>query len=90
MTRRARTRQLIELGALVQKARLDIITADDRALLFGALLDLAERLGAPDHVELAAQLRWHGSRAIAGDAAAAAAARGTSRLDREKGGTDDG
>ena len=42
--RRARTRQLIELGGLVQKAGLVELVDDDRATLFGALLELAARL----------------------------------------------
>ncbi len=44
--RRARTRQLIELGGLVQKAGLVELTNDDRATLLGALLELADRLQA--------------------------------------------
>jgi len=42
--RRARTRQLIELGGLVQKAGLVELLDDDRATLLGALLDIASRL----------------------------------------------
>ncbi len=42
--RRARTRQLIELGGLVQKAGLVELLDDDRATLLGALLDIAGRL----------------------------------------------
>ena len=41
MQRRERTRHLIELGGLVQKAGLVELTDDDRATLYGALLDLA-------------------------------------------------
>ena len=44
--RRARTRQLIELGGLVQKAGLVELTGDDRATLLGAFLELADRLQA--------------------------------------------
>jgi hypothetical protein len=40
MQRRERTRHLIELGGLVQKAGLVDLTDDDRATLYGALLDL--------------------------------------------------
>lgn len=43
MQRRERTRHLIELGGLVQKAGLVELTDDDRATLYGALLDLAGR-----------------------------------------------
>jgi len=42
--RRARTRQLIELGGLVQKAGLVELLDDDRAALLGALLGLANQL----------------------------------------------
>lgn len=42
MERRERTRHLIELGGLVQKAGLVELTDDDRATIYGALLDLAE------------------------------------------------
>ncbi len=41
--RRARTRQLIELGGLVQKAGLVDLTDDDRAALLGAFLGVAAR-----------------------------------------------
>jgi len=44
MDRRTRTRQLIELGGLMKKARLVEITGDDRTLIFGALLWMADRL----------------------------------------------
>ena len=44
--RRARTRQLIELGGLVQKAGLVDLLEDDRATLFGILLEAAEQLRA--------------------------------------------
>jgi hypothetical protein len=41
--RRERTRHLIELGGLVQKAGLVDLADDDRATLYGAMLDLAAR-----------------------------------------------
>ena len=43
MERRERTRHLIELGGLVQKAGLVDLTDDDRATLYGAMLELAGR-----------------------------------------------
>jgi Conjugal transfer protein TraD len=47
--RRERTRHLIELGGLVQKAGLVELLRDDRATLLGALLHLADQLhGAED------------------------------------------
>jgi hypothetical protein len=42
--RRDRTRHLIELGGLVQKAGLVELVDDDRATLLGAFLELADRL----------------------------------------------
>jgi len=42
--RRARTRHLIELGGLVQKAGLVELVDDNRATLLGAFLELAARL----------------------------------------------
>jgi len=46
--RRARTRQLIELGGLVQKAGLVELVDDDRATLLGAFMELADRLRGSD------------------------------------------
>lgn len=43
MQRRTRTRHLIELGGLVQKAGLVDLTDDDRATLYGAMLELAAK-----------------------------------------------
>lgn len=67
--RRERTRHLIELGGLVQKAGLVELTDDDRATLLGAFLDLADRLrgsddagGDPRH--LAARWRRRGLHAF--------------------------
>ena len=77
--RRARTRQLIELGGLVQKAGLVELTGDDRATLLGAFLELADRLqGQVDGhqeatpAELMARWRRWGLRAFEADKAAAA------------------
>jgi hypothetical protein len=42
--RRERTRHLIELGGLVQKSGLVALLKDDRATLFGALLDMVGKL----------------------------------------------
>lgn len=40
MQRRERTRHLIELGGLVQKSGLVDLADDDRATIYGALLEL--------------------------------------------------
>jgi len=42
--RRKRTRHLIELGGLVVKADIVDLTGDDRAMIFGALLWIADKL----------------------------------------------
>jgi hypothetical protein len=42
--RRKRTRHLIELGGLVVKAGLVDLTGDDRTMIFGALLWMADKL----------------------------------------------
>lgn len=75
--RRERTRYLIELGGLVQKAGLVELMDDDRATLLGAFLELEDRLqrdGYPDgnKADLLARWRRRGLRAFdAGKAAAA-------------------
>jgi Conjugal transfer protein TraD len=42
--RRKRTRHLIELGGLVVKAGIVNLTGDDRALIYGALIWMADKL----------------------------------------------
>lgn len=56
--RRKRTRHLIELGGLVVKAGIVDLTGDDRAIIFGALLWMADKLNSEDG-ERARQL-WVG------------------------------
>lgn len=70
MARRERTRHLIELGGLVQKAGLVTITDDDRAMLYGAFLDLAARMQGEEgaHTKLLFQRR--GARAFTTEAEA--------------------
>ena len=78
--RRARTRQLIELGGLVHKAGLVELLDDDRATLLGALLDIAGRLQpqkdgrqegqAETPADLKARWRRRGLRAFDADNAA--------------------
>ena len=53
--RRKRTRHLIELGGLVVKARIVELTGDDRAIIFGALLWMADKLQS-DHSGQAREL----------------------------------
>jgi hypothetical protein len=42
--RRKRTRHLIELGGLVVKAGIIELTNDDRAIIYGAMLWMADKL----------------------------------------------
>ena len=42
--RRKRTRHLIELGGLVVKAGIVDLTGDDRTMIFGALIWMADKL----------------------------------------------
>lgn len=46
--RRKRTRHLIELGGLVVKAGIMELTGDDRAMIYGAMLWMAEKLKSED------------------------------------------
>jgi hypothetical protein len=75
--RRERTRRLIELGGLVQKAGLVEMTGHDRAALLGAFLDLAERLAGQDGPNVLALWRRRGRRALEANAAATAPSPGT-------------
>jgi len=82
--RRARTRHLIELGGLIQKAGLVELVDDDRATLLGALLELAARLReqedehkGEDARDLLTRWRRRGLRAFDADKEAAAAVVGT-------------
>lgn len=75
VARRARTRELIEFGGLVVKARLHELADDNRAMLLGAFLEIADRLrghGADDVLpeHLKAQWRRRGLRTFDADAAA--------------------
>ena len=76
--RRARTRHLIELGGLVQKAGLVELVDDDRATLLGAFLEIAARLGGQEEgdehqgasqTDLMARWRRRGLRAFDADKA---------------------
>lgn len=62
MKRRERTRQLIGLGGLVVKAGLVKLTEDDRATIFGALLEAAGRLRTEDREGLLLSWQRRGKR----------------------------
>jgi hypothetical protein len=64
MQRRERTRHLIELGGLVQKAGLVELTDDDRAVILGAFLELADTLSGEERDTAKALWRRRGKRAF--------------------------
>lgn len=64
MKRRERTRQLIELGGLVVKAGLVELTDDDRAVIFGLLVEGAATLRGADREQSLTLWRRRGKRAF--------------------------
>ena len=62
--RRERTRHLIELGALVQKSGLVELSSDDRALLYGAFLELTDILKGETREQTIAIWRRRGRRGL--------------------------
>ena len=46
--RRKRTRHLIELGGLIVKAGIVDLTNDDRAMIYGAMIWIADKLKSED------------------------------------------
>lgn len=65
MKRRERTRQLIELGGLIAKSGLIDITDDDRAVMFGILIDAAATLRGDTREQVMLLWRRRGQRAFA-------------------------
>lgn len=65
MKRRERTRQLIELGGLVAKSGLIELIDDDRAVIFGILVNAAAALRGEDRERTMTLLRRRGQRAFA-------------------------
>jgi Conjugal transfer protein TraD len=63
--RRERTRQLIELGGLITKAGLVELTDDDRAVLFGLMVEAAVTLRGDDRERALTLWRRRGRRAFA-------------------------
>ena len=83
MERRERTRHLIELGGLVQKSGLVELAGDDRATLYGAMLDLAARAGDDDGANALALWKRRGKRAFDAEAEAAEIAASANATSRE-------
>ena len=65
--RRERTRQLIELGGLVVKAGLVDLADDDRAMLYGAFLWMADKLRSEDGAHASTLWQRRGRRAFEDD-----------------------
>lgn len=66
--RRERARHLIGLGGLVVKAGLVELADDDRAILYGAFLSMADTLRSDGAADTAALWRRRGKRAFAAEA----------------------
>src|SRR6202166_3548236 len=66
--RRKRTRHLIELGGLVVKAGIVDLTGDDRAIILGALLWMADKLKSNQGEQAQALWAAKGKEAFAVDA----------------------
>ncbi|WP_446655380.1 conjugal transfer protein TraD [Blastomonas sp.] len=69
MKRRERTRRLIELGGLIVKSGIDQLVDDDRAVIYGLLVEAAAKIrdaGGPQQITL---WRRRGARAFAADKA---------------------
>lgn len=64
MQRRERTRHLIELGGLVYKAGLVDLADDDRATLYGAMLELAAKAQNGNTGDVLALWKRRGKRAF--------------------------
>ncbi len=62
LDRRERTRHLIELGGLVQKAGLIELTDDDRQVLLGAFLTVAAKLQSDEREQAITLWRRRGKR----------------------------
>ena len=67
VTRRERTRQLIELGGLIVKAGLVELTDDDRAVVFGILVEATAKLRDGEREQQLLVWRRRGRRAFAND-----------------------
>ncbi len=68
MQRRERTRHLIELGGLVVKAGLVELTDDDRAVILGGLLAVADKLSGDESENALTLWRRRGHRKFESDA----------------------
>ncbi len=67
--RRRRTRHLIELGGLVVKSAIVDLTGDDRAMIYGALLWMADKLKSDQGEQARALWAAKGKQAFEADPA---------------------
>jgi len=65
--RRKRTRLLIELGGLVVNAGIVELTGDDRAMIYGALLWMGDKLRSDQHEHARALWNAKGKQAFETD-----------------------
>ena len=70
MKRRERTHLLVELGGLVVKAGLVELADDDRAVIFGLMVEAAARLRSEERETALTLWRRRGRRAFAATEAA--------------------
>ena len=70
--RRKRTRHLIELGGLVVKAGVVDLTNDDRAMIYGAMIWIAEKLNSEGGEHARTLWRGKGKQAFKSEQQAAA------------------
>lgn len=71
MKRRERTRHLIELGGLIAKSGIVELTDDDRAVIFGLLVEAAAKLRTEERDGALALWQRRGKRAFGEDAGTA-------------------
>ncbi|MCB1394203.1 conjugal transfer protein TraD [Nitrobacter sp.] len=62
--RRKRTRHLIELGGLVVKAGIVDLTNDDRAMIYGAMIWMADKLQSDEREKALALWTAKGKQAL--------------------------
>mgnify|MGYP000949870580 CR=1 FL=1 len=79
--RRKRTRHLIELGGLVVKAGIVDLTGDDRAMIYGAMIWMAEKLNSEDGERARELWAGKGKEAFAAEQEGHAIERGRCRAD---------
>jgi len=70
--RRKRTRHLIELGGLVIKSGIVDLTGDDRAIIYGALIWIADKLQSDERKKALALWATKGKGAFEAERASAA------------------